>query len=117
MKWSIGHKCSKRELSVLLMEEKEDERIDYNGFQGTEAPLSSSTETPSKVSVQPEVSLNSVIGLSNLKTMKLLGLIDERRVVVMIDPGATHNFISLNTVHELSIPVAELGSFGVLLGN
>lgn len=49
--------------------------------------------------------------------MKLLGLIGERRVVVMIDPGATHNFISLTTVHELSIPVAKLGSFGVSLWN
>lgn len=40
-KWSIGHRCSKRELSILLMDDDDDDRADYNG---TEAPLSPSTE-------------------------------------------------------------------------
>lgn len=29
----------------------------------------------------------------------------------MIDPGATHNFISLKTVEELGLPVKESGGF------
>lgn len=35
----------------------------------------------------------------------------------MIDPGATHNFISLAVVKELGMNVAETGGFGVSLGN
>lgn len=57
----------------------------------TEAPPSPTEE------VITEVSLNSVIGLSNPKTMKLRGLIGDQEVVVMIDPGTTHNFISLSS--------------------
>lgn len=45
--------------------------------------------------VAAEVALNSVIGLSNPKTMKLPGKIVGKEVVVMINPGATHIFISL----------------------
>lgn len=67
--------------------------------------------------VNTEVSLNSVIGLSNPKTMKLRGLIGNSEVVVMVDPGATHNFLSLGLVEFAEIPITGSGSFGVSLGN
>lgn len=38
-------------------------------------------------------------------------------VIVMIDPGATQNFVSLERVAELNIPVTDSGGFGVSLGN
>lgn len=78
-----------------------------------------STEPPSSptVGTVKEVSLNSVIGLSNPKMMKLRALIGERDVVVMIDPGVIHNFISLAVVSELEIEVIDSGVFGVSLGN
>lgn len=106
-KWAIGHRCKKKELSVMLIEEEEGE----TDCEDTEAPPSPTEE------ITTEVSLNSVIGLSNPKTMKLRGLIGDQDVVVMIDPGATHNFISLSTVASTGVPVMKEGSFGVSLGN
>lgn len=53
----------------------------------------------------PEISLNSVLGINTPKTLKMKGNILGKEVVVMIDPGATHNFISLATVSKLSIPL------------
>ena len=50
-----------------------------------------------------EVSLNSVIGLSNPKTMKLKGGIRRQEVTVLIDSRATNNFISLSTVDRQNI--------------
>lgn len=35
----------------------------------------------------------------------------------MIDPGATHNFASLEKVKELNLAITESGEFGVSLGN
>lgn len=104
-KWSIGHHCRKKELSVLLMGDEEEEETE-----------GSNSELLAK-EITPELSLNSVIGLSNPKTMKLLGLVGEETVVVMVDPGATHNFLSLQLVEKLKIPVTESGNFGVSLGN
>lgn len=40
-----------------------------------------------------EVSLNLVVGLTSPHTKKIKGVIDEKEVVVLIDFGATHNFI------------------------
>lgn len=49
--------------------------------------------------------------------MKMRGTEKGREVVVMIDPGATHNFIALSVVDELGIKLEETGGFGVSLGN
>lgn len=35
----------------------------------------------------------------------------------MIDPGATHNFVSLAAVEKLGIPLTPVGNFEVSLGN
>lgn len=109
-KWGMGHKCQRRELSVLFMEDLEEEDMEGT-LSGSEAPPSPTEEIP------PEVSLNSVIGLTNPKTMKLLGRIGGREVVVMIDPSATHNFLSFTTIEKLAIPVTESAEFGVSLGD
>ena len=45
------------------------------------------------------ISLNSIVGITNPKTMKLLGKIGLNELIVMIDPGATNNFISNQAVH------------------
>lgn len=49
--------------------------------------------------------------------MKLRGRINGEEVVMMVDPGATNNFISLKTVQQLSLPYLTLVNFGVTLGN
>ncbi|KAL8100957.1 hypothetical protein AgCh_033000 [Apium graveolens] len=105
---NIGHRCKRLELSVLIMEDEEDTESEGGG---SDVPTSPVEETPT------EVSLNSVIGISNPKIMKLRGLIGDAEVVIMIDPGATHNFISLATVQQLGLVVTPSGPFGVSLGN
>lgn len=106
-KWVQGHRCRHKELSVLLIDEEEEE----TECEGSDSLSSPTEEFPT------EVSLNSVVGLSSPKTMKIRGLIGELVVVVMVDPGASHNFISETAVKEGRIPVTKSGSFGVSLGN
>ncbi|XP_022633716.1 uncharacterized protein LOC111241148 [Vigna radiata var. radiata] len=59
----------------------------------------------------------SVEGLTPPKTMKWTGLIGESRVVVLIDSGASHNFISRKVVEELELPVVVTPSHTVSLGD
>lgn len=84
---------------------------------GSEPPLSHTKELTNEVSLHSKVSLNSIIGLSNPKTKKLRGLLGNTDVVVMIDHGATHNFVSLAKLVELNIPVTKSGRFDGSLGN
>ena len=62
-----------------------------------------------------ELSVNSMVGLSALKTMKLKG-IAHQAVVTMIDCGATHNFISTKLIKKLGISLQATTRYGVLMG-
>lgn len=111
-KWTVGHKCKKKELSVLLSHEEPE--VEYGSLEDLDpfdTPTSPNPEPP-----QPEISLNSVMGISSPKTLKLAGTINGESVVVMVDPGATHNFISTDTVQHLQLPITPSKSFGVSLG-
>ena len=63
-----------------------------------------------------EVSLNSVVGLTTPKTMKLKGMIGEQEVVVLIDPGITYNFSSLDLVNRMQLPVVKTRVYGLTMG-
>lgn len=63
-KWALGHCCRRKELSIILIDEEEDEDTDGGS---TEPPPSPTEE------LITAVSLNSVIGISNPKTMKPRG--------------------------------------------
>ena len=63
-----------------------------------------------------ELSLNSVVGLTTSGMMKLKGMINGKEVIVLIDCGATHNFIGTNLVKELQLPLVTTNSYGVVMG-
>lgn len=50
-----------------------------------------------------ELSVNSVVGLSNPNTMKVRGKIKEKDVVILIDCGGTLNFILEKLTSEVQL--------------
>ncbi|KAL0539304.1 hypothetical protein IC582_023509 [Cucumis melo] len=64
-----------------------------------------------------ELSINSVVGLTNPGTMKVKGKVKDEQVVVLIDCGATHNFISEKLVTNLNLPLKATTNYGVILGS
>lgn len=64
-----------------------------------------------------DISLSSVMGFSNPKTMKMKGEICGMEVIILIDPGATNNFISTHNVHKLQLTYSNHIQFGVTFGN
>ncbi|GKC60130.1 putative mitochondrial protein, partial [Tanacetum coccineum] len=64
-----------------------------------------------------EVSINYVMGFTSPHTMKIQGIIGDEEVVVLIDSGATHNFLSKRVLKELGLLVTGGGSISVMLGN
>lgn len=69
---------------------------------------------PLEVTGTVELSLNSVIGLTTSGTMKLRGKIGSQEVIVLIDCGATHNFISLEVVQKIGLPITVTNNYGVM---
>lgn len=64
-----------------------------------------------------ELSLNSMVGLTNLGKMKVKGMINEKAVVVLVDCGALHNIILEMLVTLLNLPMKETSHYGVIIGS
>lgn len=62
------------------------------------------------------LSLGSMVGLTTERSMKMKGRIGSKEVIVLIDSGATSNFISEKWVHESKLPVTKTRGFGVRVG-
>lgn len=65
-----------------------------------------------------EASLNSssTVGIDSPKKMKFAVTVRGKQVLVLLNSGAAHNFISDKMVTELQIPI-KLAKFTVLLGD
>lgn len=63
-----------------------------------------------------ELSLNSVVGLTTPSTMKVRGTVGSKEVVILVDCGATHNFLSLDLIRQLEILTTTTTNYGVIMG-
>ncbi|KAL5552031.1 hypothetical protein UlMin_002207 [Ulmus minor] len=64
-----------------------------------------------------DLSFNSLMGFTSAQTLKLQGMLNGKSVVVLIDSGASHSFISSRLVTELSIPFVSTEGYGVQVGD
>lgn len=64
-----------------------------------------------------DLSLNSMQGVSSFNTLKLWGRIGNREVLVLVDSGATHSFISESVVKELHLLMDSTVSHLIIVGN
>ncbi|KAA0057084.1 ty3-gypsy retrotransposon protein [Cucumis melo var. makuwa] len=107
-KRSKGHCCKNRKLRLCVVA---DELVD------TEMSEGENDGGMVEVGLIVELSLNSVVGLTAPGTFKIKGKVKDREVVIMIDYGATHNFISLRQVEEMQISTTETTQYGVIMGS
>ncbi|KZV49468.1 hypothetical protein F511_35963 [Dorcoceras hygrometricum] len=103
------HKCAYKLIQVALLEEDDDSRDVMGESEEIEEEV---TEYGTL-----ELPLFSIGGVSQPQTMKLKGRIEGAEVAIMIDSGATHNFISRALVEKIGVEVDESVRFGVCLGD
>ncbi|XP_052202680.1 uncharacterized protein LOC127808263 [Diospyros lotus] len=110
-KYLVSHQCKNKELHVMMIydEEMEEEGVKVETREGREEEVGQGSEVI-------ELSMNSVVGLTTPQTMKLQGDIEGQPVVVLIDGGATHNFIAAELVQRLRLPRIETTECGVIMG-
>lgn len=62
------------------------------------------------------LSMNAFLGVDTPTTTKMKGIFGKREVVVMLDSGATHNFVAPHIVQQSRLSVLKRGGLQVLLG-
>ncbi|KFK22601.1 hypothetical protein AALP_AAs54367U000800 [Arabis alpina] len=107
-----GHsrsQCTQKEFSVLIVQDAGSETEWVEKEEENEEVNRGVTEVA-------KLSLNSMVGISSPRTVKLRGTIRGESVMVMIDSGASHNFISEQVVTRLGLTATDTTSYGVLSG-
>ncbi|GJX95678.1 retrotransposon-related protein [Tanacetum coccineum] len=113
-KYSPQHKCSEGTLRILLLAEGEE--LDDNGeIQLAEAILDE--EEADGKCLALELNGYPTISSSNLKTIKLAGELNGIPILILIDSGATHNFISKKLAIALGLTIKPIKRLQISLGD
>ncbi|KAK9037178.1 hypothetical protein V6N11_022099 [Hibiscus sabdariffa] len=117
-KYSPNHRCNSKQLNLLIVTaQNEDEDID--GLPG-EAPRSDTDHLhdPGQQDTEKllELSLQSIIGFTSKKSLKVWSTILGKKVIVLIDSGASTNFISRSVAEALKLKQTTTTPFVVEVG-
>ncbi|KAL4021138.1 hypothetical protein IC575_019929 [Cucumis melo] len=115
-KYSPGHRCKtkeKRELMFFIMNEEENEE-ENSHEEVTEGTVElKNLELTEDIAIE----LKAMTRLSSKGTMKLKRWIMQKEIVVLIDSGATHNFIHQTLAVDLQLGLEQQTQFGYTIGN
>jgi hypothetical protein len=67
--------------------------------------------------VEPVISLNSLTSFSTPQTLKLIGYIKHRKVIILVDSGSTHNFIHRRIAQETHCYIHAVNNFQIMIAN
>jgi hypothetical protein len=93
------------------------------GYDGSNSLLADNdnevltTEENQEEIVTPEITLHALIGWTMPKTMRVFAKIGSHHVIVLIDSGSTHNFISERMANLLRLPVVPTNTFSIRVAN
>jgi hypothetical protein len=92
--------------------------------EDVEAPLVSMSPKPIDITppsdpleVEPVISLNALTGFSTPQTLKLIGYIKHRKVIILVDSGSTHNFIHCHISKETNCYICPVNNFQIMIAN
>jgi hypothetical protein len=115
-KYFPGHKCKEQNIFMAIYEDVSDE--DVNVPQVEELPQVDDHTSPSDPpEVEPLISLNSLTGLSSPQTLKLIGYIKHKKVIILVDSGNTHNFIHRRIAQETMCYIFAVNNFQITIAN
>lgn len=110
-KFTPGHKCQGPQL--LLLECPSSNQTKEYEMEDEELQRA---ETPED-QVEPEISLHALTGWTSPQTMRVAATVGSQHVMVLIDSGSTHNFLSERVARLLRLPVIPTKSFAVRVAN
>jgi hypothetical protein len=113
-KYFLGHQCKEHKLFMVIFEDVSDEEVKV--LPVVELPKPTDLTLPSdSPAVESVISLNTLIGFSAPQTLKLIGYIKHREVIILIDSGNTHNFIHHRIAQETNCYIRATHTFQIMI--
>ncbi|CAA0810448.1 Unknown protein, partial [Striga hermonthica] len=103
-KFTPGHQC--KQTFVIEVANPDDEEAEV------EEELHQEEETEA-LHEEPEISMHAMAGIRGPRTMRLPAWVKDRKVVVLVDNGSSHNFINADLSQKLNLPTTNIEPFEV----
>ena len=112
--YSPMHCCPKKELKLLVQEEDEDEILESSRDNEEKQKDKEEWEMVCRV-----VELNELKSQGKLtcKTMKLEGKLEGVPILLLVNSGTSHNYITRKLVVALNLSISETKEYVVSLGD
>jgi len=114
-KYSKGHKCGEKKLFYIDFEEEEEQEQEQE--QEQEPSQDENVEAISSEELTPTISCNALARINTPQTLKIEGFIKNKKVIVLIDSGSTHNFIHYKLAKALNCFVYPMLEFQVMIAD
>ncbi|CAH9084359.1 unnamed protein product [Cuscuta europaea] len=114
--WNRGHVCKMKNYKMILVEKSEGEN------ESREELIDSEEEKDAHQQLKTmQLSVLSKEDIASMKTFKVRGVLKwaggEKLVYILIDSGATHNFIAHSLIDRWQIPFTPIQGYKVQIGN
>ncbi|KAK0595142.1 hypothetical protein LWI29_003937 [Acer saccharum] len=103
-KFAPGHKCKK----LFLID---------GYYEDDESPDETPEWSTNLDEETLEISLQAMTGSSNPQTMRIRGVIQTKKVVLLVDSSSTHNFLNENVAAKMCLSPTEATRFEVVVAN
>jgi hypothetical protein len=67
--------------------------------------------------VEPLILLNALTGFYTPQTIKLIGYIKQKKFIILVDSGSTHNFIHRRLAQEINFYICVVNNFQIMIVN
>jgi hypothetical protein len=118
--WEPGHRCmGKGKIHYIEVLSDSEDEDDVGHIQNIEVTRTEEEPTHGEEEEEPmcnqagikKVVIASISGVPKFNTFRMRGVLQGQRVTVLIDGGASHNFIDVALVNRRHLPTVEFEGF------
>jgi hypothetical protein len=115
-KYFPRHKCKEKIIFMAVTEDIYEEYVFGPPMEELPPPYDL-TPPFDPLDVDPVISLNSLTGFFAPHTLKLIDYIKNRKVIILMDNGSTHNFIHRRISQEVNCYICVFNNFQIMITN
>jgi hypothetical protein len=109
-------KCKEQKLFIAILEDVPKQYVKVPLVE--EPSLPDATQDPvAPPEVDSLISFHALTGFSSAQTLKLIGYIKHRKVIILVDSGSTHNFIHIFIAQERNCYIHAINNFQITIAN
>ncbi|XP_019181671.1 PREDICTED: uncharacterized protein LOC109176731 [Ipomoea nil] len=111
-KWQHGHKCRPKTFNVMT--DIEEGQVEQEGNEEEPSSPELNREDGERLA---EVSLLAMLGGEGLSTIKLLGKVGKKKLIILVDTGSTHSFLDPVVIQSLKTVTYKTNPLYVTVAN